>query len=203
MTDQIHDITPYIQARSDQLNADDLAGGPITVQITEVRRGSDEQPVAIRISGGHAPWRPCKTSLRILAAAWGTDPTAWVGRWVTLYRDESVRFGGAQVGGIRPCALSHLDRELSLSLAESRGKKRQHRIRVLRAPEQQGAPTADLTALLEQAGVTVEQVDAWRHKRGRGPVADLSDEERAHLAAWLAADPARLEAVRAVEVGDE
>ena len=53
------DITPFIQAKSDQLNADDLIGGPITARITNVRvTGGDQQPVTVELDGGHKPWKP-------------------------------------------------------------------------------------------------------------------------------------------------
>ena len=41
------DISQAAQPKSDQLNADDLIGGPQLVTITEVRKGSSEQPVEI------------------------------------------------------------------------------------------------------------------------------------------------------------
>jgi hypothetical protein len=50
-------ITP----KSDQLNADDMITGPITVTITGVRRGDKDQPVVIDIDGGYQPYKPCKS----------------------------------------------------------------------------------------------------------------------------------------------
>ena len=97
------DVTPFIQAKSDQLNADDLAGGPITVQITGARVvKSDEQPLSLRISGGHAPWEPCKGMRRLLAEAGAsTWARPWVGRWIRLYRDPRVEWAGKESGGVR------------------------------------------------------------------------------------------------------
>ena len=44
------DITHTLEAKADQLNADDLIGGPITVQILDARLVSDpKQPVIIDI----------------------------------------------------------------------------------------------------------------------------------------------------------
>ena len=129
------DISDTIVARSDQLNAEDLVGGPITVTITGVKRTSDEQPVSVEISGGHKPWKPCKSMRRLLIMAWPDgakkeggetkyDPTCWVGRSVTLIRDPSVKWAGELVGGIRVSALSHIKAKFEVALAESKKKKK-------------------------------------------------------------------------------
>jgi len=155
------DITPHIKARSDQLNADDIIGGPITVTITGATKGSREQPVILAIDGGHQPWKPCKTALRVLAAAWGTDALVWVGRQVKLHRDPSVRWSGVEVGGIRPSALSHIDKPLTLSLAVSRGKKAQVRVGVLRPAEPHRWPDNDrkwFCASISDAGYKYDHV---------------------------------------------
>lgn len=193
------DIRPFIAAKSDQLNADDLLGGPITVRVEGVGRGNADQPVSVRISGGHCPWRPSKTSLRVLAHCWGTDASQWVGRWVRLYRDPTVLWAGKPVGGIRVQAVSHIHQPQTLALAVTRGKKRQHRIEVLRSADQaeQGAPTADLEALLEEHGLTPADCDRWLAAEGRPSLAEVDPEKRAALAAWLAADPTRIAAIAA------
>lgn len=202
------DISPFIKAKSDQLNADDLLGGPITVQIERVTQGSRDQPVVIHISGGHMPWKPSKTALRVLAHAWGTKTGPWEGRWLTLYRDETVKWAGEEVGGIRIKAMSHITEDISLSLTESKGKKKNQRVAVLKAPAQKGAPTADLGKLLTDADLTTADVDRWLAANGKPALAEGTDASRATLAGWLAGDPARLEAIRALipaerEPGDD
>ena len=42
---------------------------------------------------------------------------------MTLYNDQAVKFGGVDVGGIRISHLSHIDKEIRVSLNTSRGKK--------------------------------------------------------------------------------
>jgi len=112
-----------IVPKSDQLNGDTLLAGPITVQITDVRRGAAEQPIDIHISGGHQCWRPCKSMRRILISAWGENGKAWIGKSVTLYCETSVKFGGVAVGGIRIAALSDIESDLAISLTTTRGKR--------------------------------------------------------------------------------
>jgi hypothetical protein len=191
------DLTKYTQAKSDQLNADDLHGGPIVVRITAVReRGTPDQPVEIAIEG-HRPWRPCKASLRVLVAAWGADGRAYVGRWVRLYRDPTAKWGGVEVGGIRIAAMSDIPRPLRLAIAESKQKRITVAIDVLTPPAASAAP--DLATVLTGAGLTLQDLDAWRAGQNKPPAADLNDAQRAQLAGWLMADPARLEALRPVE----
>lgn len=139
------DISPTLAAKSDQLNADDLIGGSIVVRIEDVMRGDEDQPVVIRISGGYQPWKPSKTARRCLAACWGPHARTWIGRSVELYRDPEVMFGGVKVGGIRVKAASGIDKQVTVMLASTRGKKAAHRIDVLKAehPKNRTAPHDD------------------------------------------------------------
>ena len=114
-----------IQARSDQINSSDLLAAPLVCQITGIElTGSAEQPISIYVDSHAQPWKPSKTSRRVLAACWGdTAPSEWVGRWCVLYNDEKVRFGGEQVGGIRCSHLSHITGEKKIAVTSTRGKK--------------------------------------------------------------------------------
>lgn len=116
------DISNTLAPNSDQLDAIDLLNGPMTFTITDVTRGKEDQPVNIKLAEFPRVWRPGKSMRRVLAACWGTDASVWVGRRVTLYCDQSVRFGNDVVGGTRIAALSHIDRAKSIPLLVSRGK---------------------------------------------------------------------------------
>lgn len=111
-----------IVPKSDQLNADDLLTGPITVTVTGAHRGDREQPIVVEIEG-HRPWKPCKTCRRLLIAVWSDDPKKWVGQRITLYCDPSVLWAGVRVGGIRVSHMSGLDAPKTLLLTEKRGKR--------------------------------------------------------------------------------
>ena len=95
------DLTDSIIAKSDQVNADDLIAGPITVTISKVIKGSPEQPFDFQLveRPGRA-YRPSKTMRRVIVEAWGTDATKYAGRRLTLYREPSITFGGQKVGGM-------------------------------------------------------------------------------------------------------
>lgn len=159
-----------IVPKSDQLNSDTLLAGPITVAITDVRRGTAEQPIDIHITGGHQPWKPCKSMRRALISAWGDNGKSWIGKSMTLYCDPSVKFGGVAVGGIRVSHMSDIQSDLSLSLTSTRGKRTPHLIKkleILMYPEDKfqanigawiaaiagGKTTADaIIAKVEQSG---------------------------------------------------
>ena len=80
------DMTSTIQPRSDQLNADDLLTGPMTVTITEVTQGNAEQPVNVNtVETPGRPYKPSKSMWRVMVAAWGKDASAYAGRRLTLY----------------------------------------------------------------------------------------------------------------------
>ena len=199
--DELRDVTWACVPKSDQINADDLVSGPMDVQVvgtTAYTGEKGERRIAIRLEGHDRVWRPCKTVARILVAAWGKDSHAWVGRWVRLYRDDAVAFGGVQVGGIRVSHMSHLAEPLSVALSTTKGKRSM--FRVLPMPQPAGVRLArpDLATVIQDAELVEADVDRWRVSQGKGPVADLTDAQRAQLAGWLAADPTRLDAIRAL-----
>ena len=125
MSNNITDLRDTIVPKSDQLNADQLLGGPITITITSVRRGSgDDQPIVIHYEGENGrPYKPCLTMRKVLIFAWGEDGSQWVGKMLTLYNLRTVKWGGVEVGGIRISHMSHVQADVKLSLAVTRGKK--------------------------------------------------------------------------------
>lgn len=118
------DMTQSIVPKSDQLNADDLMTGPITVTISKVSAGSAEQPVDVHLVEfpGRA-FRPSKSMRRVMVAAWGPETDVYAGHRMTLYRDPTIRFGRDEVGGIRISHLSHIDKTLKIALTVTRGKR--------------------------------------------------------------------------------
>lgn len=115
------ELRKSIEPRSDQINADDLLTGPITVTITKVRRGDREQPIIVEIEG-RRPFKPCKTMRRVLIAVFGDQPSAWIGKRMTLFTDPDVKYAGVKVGGIRISHLS-LDEPKTFLITQTRGKK--------------------------------------------------------------------------------
>jgi hypothetical protein len=132
------DISDTLAPNSDQLDAIDLLGGPRTFTITKVSKGKDDQPVNVHLAEFPRVWRPGKSMRRVLAACWGTDASAWTGRRVTLYCDETVRFGSEAVGGTRISHLSHIDKARSIPLLVSRGKSATFRVQPLAEPTPDG-----------------------------------------------------------------
>jgi len=118
------DMTASIIPKSDQINADDLMTGPITVTIASVSEGAAEQPIDMHLveTPGRA-FRPSKSMRRVLVAAWGTDTDAYIGRRMTLYREPTVKFGKDEVGGVRISHLSHIDKQVKIALTVSRGRR--------------------------------------------------------------------------------
>lgn len=168
------------QARSDQLNGCDILGGPLVARIVDVRAGNAEQPVVIVIDSWPQPWKPSKTSLRVLCACWGGDPQQWIGRYAVLYCDETVKFGGEMVGGIRTSHLSHIDGTKKIAVNATRGKKKIETVEPYYPPEQaQQQPQepvywpddafakklAGATPKLESGEMTAEQVIAALEKK--------------------------------------
>lgn len=133
MNATVEDLRPTIVPKSDQLNAEQLLGGPMTITVSDVRLGSGEdQPVVVHYIGEEGrPFKPCKTMRKVLIHAWGPNGTAWRGRSMTLYNDPAVKFGGEDVGGIRISHLTDIPQTIKVSLTSTRGKKAKHEIRKL------------------------------------------------------------------------
>lgn len=193
------DLRGTIKPKSDQLNADDLIGGPITIRITGVTVGEGEQPVAISYEGdGGKPYKPGKSMRRVLVNLWGPDGAVYMGRSLTLYRDEEVVFGGVAVGGIRISHMSHLQRETTMALTATKAKRKPFTVRPLaiEKPAAPSAPPAEAPLLLIGPGPDAKEyafkgLETWLAavKRAIGKI------EPDALGAWRNANAAHIEAV--------
>jgi hypothetical protein len=126
------DLSQSIQPKSDQINADDFMGSPMTVTITDVKAGSSEQPVNIMLKEfPRRAYRPSKSMRRVLVAAWGKDSRAYIGQKLTLYRDPTVTFGGEPVGGIKISHMTGIDKPLRVALTVKRGKRAPYEVQPL------------------------------------------------------------------------
>jgi hypothetical protein len=133
-----------IVPKSDQINADDLIGGPRTITVTEVKfSGGTEQPVSMYFEGSDKAFRPCKSMCRVLVAAWGPDAKEYVGRSMTLYRDPSVKWGGMEVGGIRISHMTHIQEQMAMALTATKGVRKPFIVKPLAAQVKAIAFTID------------------------------------------------------------
>ena len=127
------DIGFALEAKSDQLNYDDIADTEIVITIAEVAVRQGDQPVWVYFHGcNNRPWKPSKGMLRILATAWGRNSADWAGKSVKLYGDKTVKWAGKEIGGIRIRALSHIKQAgISAMLTVSRGRRNEFKIAFL------------------------------------------------------------------------
>lgn len=140
------DMKPTIVPKSDQLNADDLITGPITIKITGVTIKSGEQPVSIFYEGDNGkPYKCCKSMARIMVAAWGADSKKYVGRSMTLYRDPDVKWAGMAVGGIRISHMSHIADDMTMALTVTRSNRKPFTVRPIteKPPAKEYAPAPE------------------------------------------------------------
>ena len=132
MTD-INDMLKTIVPKSNQLNSDDLVGGrTITIKITKVSIAAGDQPVALSYEGdGGKPYMPGKSMRRVIVNCWGSDANLYVGRSMTLYRDDKVMFGGVAVGGIRISHISDISEQMTMALTVTRANKKPFTVKPL------------------------------------------------------------------------
>lgn len=131
-------ILDTIIAKSDQVTADDLMGGKtLTIKITKVSMIDDAQPVVFHYEGDNGkPFKPSKGMRRVIVQAWGSDIKVYPGRSLTLFRDDKVKWGGAEVGGVRISHMSHLKEDLVMALTVSKANKKPYRVKPLNTKEQ-------------------------------------------------------------------
>ncbi|MEO6601498.1 MAG: hypothetical protein ABIQ16_16595 [Polyangiaceae bacterium] len=137
MSNDVSDLRSTIIPKSDQLNADQLLGGAMLITVTHVTLGSGEdQPVIVHYENENGrPFKPCKTMRKVLIHAWEKDGNAWAGRSMELYCDHAVKFGGESVGGIRISRMSHIPKDIKVSLTATRGKKAMYEIKALKVSQ--------------------------------------------------------------------
>ena len=144
----VTDMGLVIVPRSDQVNADSLLAGPITITITRVEiRPGTEQPVSVFFAGDDGkPFKPCKSMAKVMVHCWGRDASQYVGRSMTLYCDPAVKWGGMEVGGIRISHLSHIISNVTMALTETKGRKKPFVVKplVIDAPPDKAAVGSQL-----------------------------------------------------------
>ena len=156
------DMRSTVVPKSDQLNADDLIGQTKTIRVTKVSLlAAPDQPIAIHFEGdGGKPYKPAKSMRRVLIMVWGDDGSKYVGRRMTLFRDEKVLFGGVAVGGIRISHMSHIDHPVTMALTATKAQRKPFTVQPL--PDEPDAPetpsrealaraVADLTAAAQMS----------------------------------------------------
>ena len=139
------DMSSVIQPKSDQINADDLIGGPMQITIEAVNISPrDEQPVSMKLKGMSKVYRPCKSMARVMVQAWGADASKYGGRSLTIYRDPKVKWGGMEVGGIRISHMSHIDGPMKMMLTQTRANRAPFTVQPMQAfvATETDAPTA-------------------------------------------------------------
>jgi hypothetical protein len=190
------DLTKSIEPKSDQMNAEDLLSGPRTFTITEVREGNAEQPVWVYFAefDPGKPFKPSKTVRKLMVLAWGPDSDVMIGQRMTLFCDDTVKWAGKPVGGIRVSHMSGMKKKLAANLSETKGKRVTHVVELLAdAPVRHQAPEADpldaLVAAFDARGITYP-VDRLAYcsevtKRPLGSARDMTPAEVAAVVADL------------------
>lgn len=161
----MNDLSKTIAPKSDQLNADDLIGGPRTITITRVsaQQSSDLQPVSINFEGDDGkPYKPCKSMRRVMVQIWGSDGNAYVGRSMTLYLDPKVKFGGIEVGGVRISHMTGITDKITMALTASKARRAPFTVQPLEVAGECGlTPDEAKDAARIAAGSGVEAFKAW------------------------------------------
>lgn len=183
----MNDLSQTITPKSNQLNADDLLTGPRTIRVTRVSVESSDQPVSIGFEGDDGkPYKPGKSMRRVLCKCWGTNGDSYVGREMTLYCDDSVKWAGQAVGGVRISHLSHIAEPVTLALTETKGKRKMFTVQrltpaVAKPTVSHWCSEASVKAIETLVGllnIQPDEVQSWLTRANVSKLAEL-DETRA------------------------
>jgi len=155
-------IGETIQPKSDQLNADDLIGGSKTIKISQIKVYDREvQPVEISYEGDEGkPYKPSLGMRRVLVQLWGEDEQVYIGRSLTLYRNDSVKFGGYEVGGIRISHASDIKEPTRVLETVAKGKRQPITINPLKIAKKKLTDLDGAKKAITDKKVTLEKLKA-------------------------------------------
>ena len=170
------DISQAMQAKSDQLNALDIVGSPLTIRVRDVDYNPDrDQPVWIYFDGdNNRPWKPSKGMIRIIGGAWGKMTEQWIGKYALLQFEPSVTWAGKEVGGIWATAFSDIpEKGMNFSLALNRQKRIPFPVNCLKVEAtpypadrfEKALPA--MTKKMQDGEMTLQQVIAQCQKTGQ------------------------------------
>lgn len=134
MLDEDDDMVNTVAPKSEQLQADDLIGGrSITIKINrrEIKKGID-QPLSLFYDGDNGkPYKPSKGMRHVLIGLFGKSSKNYIGKSLTLYRDEKVKFGPDTTGGVRISNSSHITEPVTIIIPVSRGIRKPFTVKPL------------------------------------------------------------------------
>jgi hypothetical protein len=93
---------------SDVIRYVDLQGQDFTLQIKSIKKdkvvgktGKSTGKAFISFEGSEKPLAAGTEVLEQIGRLHGSDTRKWPGKWITIWPDPSVKYGGEAVGGVR------------------------------------------------------------------------------------------------------
>lgn len=87
-----------------------------SVRMDDEKKRKEVDKATIWFKETDRGWIYNKTAGHCLAAMFGKNDDAWVGKRITLYADEEVKFGSEQVGGIRVAGSPDIKEEIKIRI---------------------------------------------------------------------------------------
>jgi len=173
------DLKNTVIPKSDQLNADDFISGPKTIRVTGVKvLSGNDQPVSISYEGDMGkPYKPCKSMRRVLIVFWGTDGEDYVGKYMTLFNDTSVKWAGKAVGGIRISHMSDIKEDSTIILTVSRAVKKAFKVLLMKS-KPPVTSSEEATSEEDFIGAWKAWVDSWFDKSPAPTVEQVNAAEK-------------------------
>lgn len=163
-TQNEYDMSATIVAKSDQVNADDLIGGPMTIRIESVdKRLTDPagQTAWIHYGDPKKTYKPGLSMRRVIIGLYGNDSREWIGKKLTLFRDPEVPFGSAKVGGVRISHATGITEPKTIMIQTKKGVRKPWTVLPL-ADEQPAQPAKPSDKAAAWAQEFIEKIRSCR-----------------------------------------
>lgn len=120
-----NDMSDTIEVKSDQLNYSDFLGKEsMIIKITKVEKNSGAQKATIHYENENGkPYKPSKGMRVAIILCWGKFKENWVGKSLELFGEPTVRWQGAEQGGIQIRSASHIEKDITFLLTISNKKR--------------------------------------------------------------------------------
>ena len=155
------DFSGALLAKSDQINAIDLAGDVVAKITHATYDPTKEQPMDVFIEGYALPWRPSKGMRRVMADAWNTTKCSELtGRVLMIYCNKDVTFGKDKTGGIQIKAMTGISKSGINTIVRKGRKAMPYRVEYMEPPTAPTYPQDQFDANFEQ--MTTAMQNGWK-----------------------------------------
>lgn len=132
---ELDDMSLVTITKSDQLNAVDLLNEPriITIRKVVLHKNAPQKASFFYEGDDNKPYKPCKGMRDIIMCkyGWGKKTGNYLGKSLELFHNPEVVYAGQAVGGIEISGMSDIEKDFTVSINVTKGKRKAVKIKKL------------------------------------------------------------------------